>query len=245
MLVFEYKQLVSALPKLWKKKQCYDLQYQLPVHCMSVGDILECKKPVRTTYAKLIINISAVYLKRYHEKFCNTVSLCSFEDYLKMFCIANRISIRVKLRSFQYRILLHKIFTNDTLYRWGLVCSENCSNCEVKQTLKHLLWDCPESAKLWCMLKCMLKAVIPADSSTRNFSYPIIITNKWPDTNKALDSIMLATKYYIFQKFCEGGCTNTKQLMICIREIKSMEVYNAHNQKHKQATIAKWDKVHL
>ena len=43
----------------------------------------------------------------------------TLEEYLKLFSNLYKIMDVVKLRDFQYRLLLGKIFTNDILFRWG------------------------------------------------------------------------------------------------------------------------------
>ena len=156
-----------------------------------------------------------------------------------MFKIINSLSKSTKLRSFQYRLLMFKIFTNDVLYEWGLVPSENCSHCEIKLTIKHLLWECPESAKLWNMIERTLLV-----EQKLALNYAIIVSNQWPQQRKsAVGTIILVTKYYIFHKFCEGKYTHSRQLIENIKDAKRIELYNATNQKQKKMIARMWEQI--
>jgi hypothetical protein len=48
-----------------------------------------------------------------------------------------------KLRSFQFKLLLRRIATNDYLYKIGISLTDICTFCEQNtKTLIHLFWDC-------------------------------------------------------------------------------------------------------
>ena len=54
----------------------------------------------------------------------------------------------VKLRNFQYRLLLNKIFVNDTLCKWKIKANDTCEICNRdKQTIVHLLTHCQNATK--------------------------------------------------------------------------------------------------
>ena len=51
---------------------------------------------------------------------------------------------RVKLRDFQYRLLLGKVITNVDLFEWNLKEDPLCTFCERScETLVHLYCECP------------------------------------------------------------------------------------------------------
>ena len=73
----------------------------------------------------------------------------SLEDDDVLFGNILNITDIVKLRDFQNRLLLNKIFTNDTLQKRKIVQSGKCEFCSEKQTITHLLYRCVASKKLW------------------------------------------------------------------------------------------------
>jgi hypothetical protein len=70
-------------------------------------------------------------------------------------------------RFFKYRILQGDIFCNSRMYKFKIVESKNCNYCtnsQVVESVKHLIWDCPRSQALWSFLDSLI-------SSTYNVNY--------------------------------------------------------------------------
>ena len=88
-----------------------------------------------------------------------------------------RIKYVPQLRIFHYRLLLNKIFTNDTLKKWRIVDSDKCDYCDCKQTILHLLIECQVSQKLWSLVELIInvnKVKLTKDKITLN----IVNSNK-------------------------------------------------------------------
>ena len=78
-------------------------------------------------------------------------------DYGKMFLDLYKITNVPKYRSFQYRLLQRSLVTNIQLKQWGITVDNSCYFCRnEKETVIHMLIECPEVKKLWEDLKAYL-----------------------------------------------------------------------------------------
>ena len=72
------------------------------------------------------------------------------EEYQRALTSFTKITSITKYRDFKYRLLVNAIFTNNRLFYWKKVPSQKCEYCpELKQTVQHLLYDCPSVRKIW------------------------------------------------------------------------------------------------
>ena len=66
--------------------------------------------------------------------------------------------LSVQLREFQYKILNCIVYTNEKLYRFGLVASPSCTFCqETAEAIEYLLFSCKISSEFWKYVLSWLK----------------------------------------------------------------------------------------
>ena len=134
---FEYQQLIGAILKIWwhlaNNDVCEDQMYQLTLDRF-VGKSNSSKIVYNFLIDKNAVeNILSYYISFQH-KVDDTFSL---KDFCSLFRALYCITKDTKLRDFQYRQLLHKIYCNDTLFKWKICRSEKCDYCKEKQTLNR------------------------------------------------------------------------------------------------------------
>ncbi len=54
-----------------------------------------------------------------------------------------------KLGEFNYKLLCNIVCTRSKISRWNRNINENCTFCNLKQTVEHLLFECPRAKNLW------------------------------------------------------------------------------------------------
>ena len=129
---------------------------------INIDKLLE-NKPSKFVYNFMSQNCPTrhmmVYAHRWYEKLDKIDSL-DIVQYINLFKNIYKTTRDVKLRNFQYRLLLNKVFTNDILYKWGKVNTNTCEICNdnSKQTTVHLLYECKQAQSLW---KAWQSLVIP------------------------------------------------------------------------------------
>ena len=70
-------------------------------------------------------------------------------DLKKFISNITRITISTKLRSFQYRLLLHALITNVQLYWYKIKQNSNCTQCnKTPETIVHMFYECEYTQKL-------------------------------------------------------------------------------------------------
>ena len=123
-------------------------------------------------------------------------------EYLTYFTLIYQTTNFTKLQEFQYRILTNSVITNINLKKWGIIATESCSFCDNEpESVVHLLLNCPVSKNIWNYL---LRKITQITDTTINFNHKEMllgITNDIPEKN-LMNSIFLATKYYLYTSRC-------------------------------------------
>ncbi len=62
-----------------------------------------------------------------------------------------------KLAEFNYKIICNILSNRALISKWNRNINENCPFCGIKQTTRHLLYDCPRVQNLWTLVGSILK----------------------------------------------------------------------------------------
>ena len=144
-----------------------------------------------------------------------------------------KYSICVKLRSFQFRLIMNALITNLHLYKYGILQSPDCTFCEQEtETIKHLFVDCNHVKLLWNFVKEKYKL-------TELTAEAIILNNAHKNLNHPLNSIVLMVKYYVYRTRClkerlsAKSCENYIRSYINVEEMiaKSKDKLDLHKNK--------------
>ena len=145
-----------------------------------------------------------------------------------------------KLRDFQYKLLLGKIFTNKMLFKWKKVDTEMCDICKLDtvQTVDHLLFECSASKKIWSVLK----EGFPEDLYSWNLQN--IKSNLVHDNPcHILNLVTLSTKYFIFQHKCLKIKTNISKWKNHLKLLYQSEMFKSQYYGPLKCKD-RWDPVH-
>ncbi len=75
------------------------------------------------------------------------------------FIVARQTNHSVGLKIFKFRLLHMDIFTKERMFKYKMVTNENCDFCGVKETVKHVLWDCARARGVWNNLTIVLREI--------------------------------------------------------------------------------------
>ena len=165
------------------------------------------------------------------------MSTVSHKDMVKYFNNILKITIYVKLRSFQYRSLTQSIVTNVHLKRYKIKLNEECSFCGKElEMLKHLFYDCEYVTHLWTWF-CNTLSVKRIDLSWAKVAFlqvQYILTRKlsvirWPCRSKII---------YVQQ--CNSNIPTVSTFINCISQIKQIEFEIARSKNKQQIHDIKW-----
>jgi len=114
-------------------------------------------------------------------------------------------------RFFKYRILQGDIFCNERMFKFKMVNSPTCtfcSNLNQTESIKHLIWDCPRSQRLWSFLD----SVIYQAFNVRYINYEAIIVGS-ENVIPVVEPLIVTTLKLIFSK--------DRSNIITVEELKS------------------------
>ena len=228
--VLSYLGLLNAIPRKWKNllkvndtEQGLNLYSQLSVQA----------KPAKYLYYKLCSNYKLLFKKTEQiNKKCD-IKIES-EDLIKFIVRINCYTICVKLRSFQYRLLMSSMITNVHLRHYGIKDSDTCTLCELqKETQKHLMYDCRYVKPLWSYV-CKL-------INKKELTYYEIITNEVVDNPRwAANAVVLIVKYYIYSSRCMKTRISKQSCENYIRNYINVEESIARSRNKLSQHKLKW-----
>ena len=149
----ECNMLYAAIPKEWAEVFEKDTNQYFPLHPHQY-DILQAKNKVaREVYGTLkndrsfIVNKAKKWTCELEYEISSTILVKAIKN---IYVITNAI----KLRSFQYRLLVKGVVTNVHLEKWKVLDSNLCTFCGSNaETVIHLFCECVYITQFWEQLK--------------------------------------------------------------------------------------------
>ena len=234
-----YKQLCNAIPPMWKIFLKVE-DRGISVAPLTGTIICSVKHPSRYVY-NLLVDKQSYDMYKYKLKWeKNSADEYYMQDYYDLFKTLYRITDNVKLREFQYRLLLNKIFVNDTLAKWKLVPSDQCEWCSKRQTIVHLLWECEVINEIWVQIN---RKIFKREA---NMNVTMIFNNSvHPTKPHVFNLITLITKQYFFQEKCLGNRPSYLKVYNSILLHKRIELFNARFTEKRDKIVNKWNQANL
>ena len=146
-----------------------------------------------------------------------------------------------KYRDFQYRLMMNAIYANNILYHWKKVDSQRCEYCDCpKQNIKHLLYECIYSIKIWRDFK---NFVCNKMHLNEEFVLPhsaiLHIGLAFP-RGHVLNFFILIIKQHIFASKCLGTRPTFKEIENKFKAVHRIEKFIAHKNEKLYKHEKKW-----
>ena len=226
---YEYRQIRSAIGS--------DIDFNDAQSQTAYDQLRRLKNKTKKIYTNCIAHLSIT--DTLISKYPFSVSREELETAFKDLYVMTNIT---KYRDFQYRLLNLAIYANNVLFYWKKVDSQCCDWCDFpKQTVQHMLFECPFSCKVFKELtmfinnKQMVKKPIFIDAIT----YKMIVLGRIVSPkDHIVNFLFLITKQYIFAAKCLNIFPCFNKVKEKIFSICKQERYNAtkHDrlERHKQ-----------
>ena len=154
-----------------------------------------------------------------------TLTMETFQSYFKNIYIITNHS---KLRSFQYRLLLHAIVTNRNVYNSGLIESGLCTFCQnASMTTRHLLYNCSVVQEFIKKAMQEINALITYDTLVEIDIQSFLFNNVRPNPSHIFNFLILVIKYFIYKCRCAKAVLSTHALKEELKLIRNIEKFNA------------------
>ena len=230
-----YETVIKSIPSDWKKA-IIDLVKNKDGCDVKFEWLMSVKKASKNVYSQLNKREDATSKSaKYWSQKCENFSI---DTHVKAFRNLYKVTNVTKLRNFQCRLLHNKIFCNNILVHWGKVKSPNCETCnETKQDIKHLLYDCVNSRKIWKSIEELFNNM---DIDTAINFEMVLYNSVMEQPGHLANFIILIAKFVIYRSKCARiKCTyNTveKEIQIFYKIESFIAQKNCHTMKH----IKKW-----
>ena len=237
----EYASLIASIPCSWKKElkiqACaeneitdkelimneiirrdkitkYMYQHALSKSCANMED---------TAYLIWNVNLGTEYSK---------------DDWAKIRTDSFYLTLSVKLRYFQFRLLSNRITTNYERSKWDKNISPNCQQCNTLMNPLHILVECKIAKKIWealaKWLKYMCNIELQVDART-------IVINNYKGTYAPLtNTIILITKQHLYAANCLGETPRITSILDKIKDLYYVEWNIAQQNENMTKHTKKW-----
>lgn len=237
----EYYKILHAIPTAWK----YIIKMNVPSATQSQNTwrdrFFNTKLPLsKFCYGELLNGVSVS-----NEGICAAWQVdlntqLSTKDIALYFKRIRLITLCTKLRYFQYRVLCRKITTNVLVSKWDINVLDACSFCaNEKETLVHLLFECPFSQKIWKAASKWFKHFYLINPT---FSKRIVIFNNYTGRMASLVNLFIViAKFHIYKQKVLGLKPNFSVLAIEVVKYKTIDKTIAVRKDKIYKYARKWD----
>ena len=229
------RQIFNAIPGEWIRiikgvnENVNSVKQYIPMYNKLRND----PKAARSAYAMLIDDCNATL--KYYQRWQSIGINLELEMYYKCFDRIYRVTV-VKLRDFQYRLMLNKLVTNLVLMEWGLRDNANCSFCGiVEETVVHILYSCSEIGPIINFFY-ELCSDENADYSIEAFLFNYVIKKEM----HVINYISLFIKQYLYKCRCMKNKPKLQQVMSELRNQYLRDTFNARINNHIGKHNNKW-----
>ena len=178
-------------------------------------------------------------LNKYAQKwYVNMQMEYKMEQYLQQFTNLRTVTSSIKLRDFQYRLLLGKIFTNDILSRWKIKNSSKCEYCRTEQTILHLKVECKTVQIIWNEFHNSVQ--VP---HTEWNPYTIMSNCVHAKVDHVINLVVLIIKQFLYRQKCTEKPISVKLAWKEIKDFHNIEKYNAQRDCQTACHNLKWSPV--
>ena len=242
----DYEGIKKAIPNTWKRFLFSSGPQRLPDGHDQLGHDSEqfdiCtfleKRPAAYVYNyvnRLSYQNKCILLKLNNSLDKRCSQTVTRETFTACFKNIYKITSIVKLRSFQYRLLLNRIPANSRLHQWKVMASPQCDYCNLVQDPKHLFWECVYIKSLWdkfsiCMENNGIHLSLTYDQ--------ILLNNVMRPAAHVVNLLVLIIKQLIYRAKCNKKKLTWQQVMYEIKTIERLERYNTTNVKKH---MNKWE----
>ena len=212
-----------------------------------------CQEAEITNYQKFLVwkhNVSKYYkhvntsnlpskvaLRKWNIHVDSNLEMSEFDCLFKYIRL---VTVNVKLRSFQYRILHSALVLNTHLFRWGIKQNNRCTFCSTnKEMIRHLFWECSVTKQLWQNLWVYCKKISSSEMADFTFEKVMMnLVNAKP--NHIFNFFVLIVKEYVYVMKCLGKTPAFETIKYRIERNRSYELYYAKANDKVRKHCDKW-----
>ena len=226
-----YLGILKAIPDQWKVSLREG--QELKIDDNPLMERCKGKKVVSILY-KCVSSSDSLVVKNWQRWVENGMQI-EYADYIKSITKINRLTNVVKLRSFQYRLMLGSTITNVNLFHFGIKDTKLCTFCNVEnETKQHLFYECDSIVSILHWFNEFIEQNLSMTTwITSNLGYPI------------LNTLSLIAKYFVYTKKCLNERPELAAFLAQVKQIKNLEERIARQKDKLAIHERKWTGIML
>ena len=231
--------VIHAIPQSWKVQLQQDQNHTNQMN----GDLIELvktKPKVRNWAYNMILKCTYNHEDLARVKWNAELGVhMGIEEWKALRKSNYNITLSIKLRDFQYRVLLYKLTTNLLRHKWYPEISELCTFCtKDSESITHLLFRCEVIRKIWKAMERWFKYMYNVNTI---FTEEVVILNNYKGQYKDfINTCILITKQHIYAKKCLNETVNFMQIMRKIHQMYIDETFIATKNGKSNKNDKKW-----
>ena len=242
----EYYGVVQAIPQEWKQF----IPEQFGKNSSNLDSIfsLICSKNKLTKpiYNILLKNTFENPVKIQNKWNQNLGGVNIIENWDMYYRIPFKNIQNSKLQSFQYKINLRFLYSNNMLYKCKLTETELCSFCfETKETLLHLFFECPKVRSLWLQFaqKLQQQCGMKLDLTPETCLFGTLFDSNFV----ILNSCCIIIRYYIYVCKLKNEMPNLIECLQILKYYKNLDIHSLHlcTPRQSECIKKKWESVNM
>jgi hypothetical protein len=140
-----------------------------------------------------------------------------------------------KLRNIYFRLIHNDFFTYNRMFKFRMTENPKCPRCEDIETTKHLLWECPESKKIWESYNEIITSVNIGNLCLNNYEN-LYRTEDLP----ILSLIKLKLIQELIQIKRPTNWNNNRTIQIIV-SLRNKELYNGELNRDLNKARKRWN----
>jgi hypothetical protein len=132
-------------------------------------------------------------------------------------------------------LVTRDFYTKERMLRFGMSIDDACSRCGLKETYRHLFWECEESKKVWNSFNEYIRIMGLQECEVKGYEDVFRVENVG---TVSVIKVMIA----MIQIERPVGWTQEKVRKLAI-EVKMIEIYNSVAKGKLDATRRKWGAI--
>jgi hypothetical protein len=243
----EYGGLKRAIPGRWKQllKQG-NADEELQVQTKSLwGKCTTGKLSAKTLYTELIKKKALPPLRKMEDWITELGLEMEPEELFKKMEDSRKCTLYTKLQSFNFSFFVRNLSYGARLFHMGKEDSDMCKTCNQRESIRHLYWDCPETARIWEHLYNMIDRCLGVQKSMELCLLGIRQNDTENRHDKLLLVINLTCKYYIHRMRCKGERRHIRGAMDAIKRVRNIEQYINRTNRTPMKNNKNWNLLNL
>lgn len=236
-----YYGIKTAIPAHWKQKLLVQRGQIAENRKNVVEQLLAMVKVCKQTYKHFVDiltdkSVQVTGIKKWESIFNSDYSDC----YLDIFNGIYKCTKDTTLRAFQFHIVHRSLVTNVDLCKWRIKEYDTCTFCkEVPETIQHMLWECPVSARMWTSILDWLG--VHTRSNIRFTTEDILLGCRQDAEWVVLyNLIFLVAKRHAYVSRCKNCQPTFDKFLYKLRGVFSVEQECAHMYNTVPCFARKW-----